>query len=60
MIGKNHIWPDRVNLEAMDIPAINRRRDTDIVICEDLNIFLRSLKTDQQVQNLEVKKSALL
>ena len=38
-IGKNHIRADQVNDEATDIPDISKRRDTDIVICENLEIF---------------------
>ena len=40
-MGKNHIRPDQVNEEAMDIPDVTRKMDTDIVICEDLKIFLK-------------------
>ena len=38
-----HIRPDQVKWGGggTDIPDINRRRDTDIDICEDLKNFLR-------------------
>ena len=38
---KNHIQPDQVNEETIDIPDIEKRRDTDIIICESLKIILK-------------------
>ena len=43
LIGNNHVLPDQVNNEAMDMPDISIRRDADIVICGDLKIFSRRL-----------------
>ena len=38
---KNHIQPYQVNEGRMNITDTNRKRDTNIVVSEDLKIFLK-------------------